>query len=100
MDLTIEAIRAIKANAEVLNLITGSNFVNARYKPRSSKRSPSKMAFSRFWSSEEGAAFRLVCENLFKEAAPGLLRGRTAKIKSAVYTIIIEYRAEKGLDAK
>lgn len=97
MNSTQEVINAIKANTEVLNLITDSKFVNAEYRPRSQKRSQSKLALNHFWDSEKGAAFRMACEDLFGgDSASGLLRGREAKIKSAVYTIIIEYRASKG----
>lgn len=100
MNSTQEIIKAIKANPKVLNLILDSEYVNAVYKPRSKRRSQSKLALNHFWTSEEGAAFRLACEDLFGgESVPGLLRGREAKIKSAVFKLIIEYRASKGFES-
>lgn len=100
MRTTSEVVAFIRGNPPLVNLIEGSRHVNAEYKPRSKRRSQSGLAMRHFWESEDGREFRFRFEMCAGgEKAAGLLRGAGAKVKSAVFTVIIEYRHKEGIDA-
>lgn len=98
MQTPTEVKHFIESRHGLLNLIENSKHVNAEYRPRSGKRSQSKLALDHFWSSVEGMEFREMFEDcLGGELAASLLRGAGAITKSAVFTLIIEHRMRKGL---
>jgi len=94
-----DILSLIKSNAHLIGIIESSEFVKAKYKPRSYRRSEAGLAMRHFWQSIDGARFRVSFEKCVGgERALGLLRGAAAKVKLAVFTIIIEYRHREGID--